>query len=111
MGYTIWPDGVGGEVVEAIYKERQRQEELRRSGKFLWTCAAPEISYAKKLSVLAEEFGELSREVVEHGITEDKYRQEALVMPDHREQHFRKAMREELIQIAAVAAAWAESLK
>lgn len=96
MGYTIWPDGKCGEVVEAIYRERLRQEELKRSGKFTYTCADDGLSNSDKLAVLAEEFGEAARHVVESVI--DAKRLD------------RKKLREELIQVAAVAAAWAESL-
>lgn len=101
--------------------ERERQETLKLSGKFAWTCAdryvgqsvdARPITHAEKLAVLAEEFGEVSREVVEHGITVDKYAADPnlKVMPPHRESHFRAQLRKELIQVAAVCVAWAEAL-
>ena len=114
MGYTIWPDGICGEVVEEVYKERARQERLREAGKFLWTCADPKIDDARKLAVLAEEFGEAAREVTDAMIASDKSRTredrawdeaEAAKIAVHRAK-----LREELIQVAAVAVAWAESL-
>ena len=40
MGYTIWPDGKTGDVLSEVNSERNRQEELVRSGKFLFTCAS-----------------------------------------------------------------------
>lgn len=102
MRFTIWPDGVGGEVVEAIYRERLRQEELKRSGKFKYTCAGHELTHAEKLAVLAEEFGEVAREVTEEVITRTTGRTDSVDR--------RAKIRAELIQVAAVAAAWAESL-
>ena len=49
---------VQGRVIREIVRERERQEELKNSGKFLWTCADPAIANPRKLAVLAEEFGE-----------------------------------------------------
>lgn len=110
MGYTVWPDGPAGDVIEKVYRERLRQSELMRAGKFKWTCAILGIPYDRKLAVLAEEFGEVSKQVVEHGITADKYKDEGVVMPRHRERYFRERLRKELIQVAAVCVAWVESL-
>jgi hypothetical protein len=110
MGYTIWPDGVGGDVLQEIHRERFRQEDLQPKGKFPWTCAAPSVSDEAKLAVLAEEFGEVAREVTEQLIDrgrrvrdEDEIEARALAAS-------RRKIREELIRVAAVAAAWAESL-
>jgi len=79
-----------------IYKERLRQEELKAAGRFSFTCADDGLSLGEKLAVLGEEFGEVARAVLEamekvndvHGVN----------------------LRKELIQVAAVAMAWAESL-
>lgn len=106
MGYTIWPDGYGGDVLSMIHRERHRQDELKRSGKFHWTCADLKdregvsgivISDEAKLAVLAEEFGEVSKLVVE-GIIDPIDRRDVDVLCT------------ELVQVAAVAAAWAEAL-
>lgn len=97
MGYTIWPDGPAGEVVEAIYKERRRQDDLKREGRFAYTCADPELTHGQKLAVLIEEVGEVARAISEDAdVAHDKHGVE---------------LRKELIQVAAVAAAWAESLR
>ncbi len=80
-------------VLAEIADERARQEQLMRDGKFSFTCASPLCTGRDKLPVLGEEFGEVCREVCE----------------DQRP-HARKRLRTELIQLAAVAAAWAESL-
>lgn len=96
----------------AVQKERERQEELKKAGKFLWSCAdnfvmvsgqERHITEAEKGVVLGEEFGEAMREVTDAIIALDK-------------QDFAQAesnlssLRKELIQVAAVAVAWVESL-
>ena len=96
MGFTVWPDGVGGDVLCSIHNERARQEELRRQGKFPHTCASVVLSHAEKFAILGEEFGEVARHVTEGVI--DPARVDVM------------KLREELIQVAAVAAGWAESL-
>jgi hypothetical protein len=99
-------------IYTQIAMERSRQEELKRSGKFLWTCASSGVSYEKKLAVLGEEFGEVSNLVVEHGIATDKYAADPSLqsMPAHRQDHFRKELIKELIQVVAVCVAWVEAL-
>lgn len=74
---------------DAIRAERERQEELRRSGKFKWTCADPAASPHHKMTVLAEEFGEVANAVLEHDDAQ---------------------LWDELVQTAAVAVAWLEGL-
>jgi hypothetical protein len=122
MGYTIWPDGPVGEALADIHKERARQEQLRREGKFLWTCSDPTVNNAKKLAVLAEEFGEASREVVEELIASDKSAKSLLDLTakalldltgrvhDEEAKAARERLRKELVQVAAVCVAWLESL-
>ena len=97
MGYTIWPDGPTGDALSDVNRERERQEELRRAGKFQWTCAAPEPTPEAKYAVLGEEVGEVARHVTE-----------ALIDPKRLNP---AELRKELIQVAAVAVAWAESLQ
>lgn len=115
MGYyKIWHDEPSGEilflrlesfkVIEEVYKERGRQEDLRKAGKFAWTCADPTQSNARKLAVLAEEFGEVAREVTEEIISGDKKD------PDGRIPILKQNIRKELIQVAAVCVAWVEAL-
>lgn len=103
MGYTIWPDGEVGEALQDVYRERVRQDTLQSQGKFPFTCAQDGLSMPEKLAVLAEEFGEVSREVTE-AINVRHLTQEELTKPQT------KRLRDELIQVAAVAVAWAESL-
>lgn len=79
-----------------VAAERARQEVLRESGKFSWTCADESVPDASKLAVLGEEYGEVSREIVE-----------ALIDPARRD---RVKLRAELVQVAAVCVAWCEAL-
>jgi hypothetical protein len=84
------------EVLDAVREERHRQERLRREGRFLYTCASEVMSDGAKCAVLGEEFGEVCRAMLE---------KQKLSNDAHN-----KDLRAELIQVAAVAVAWAESL-
>ena len=87
-------------VLDAISGERKRQERLKSEGRFPHTCADPELNLPQKLAVLAEEFGEVARCVVEaSGLANDKHHPDAM-----------KALRKELVEVAAVCCAWAEAL-
>lgn len=83
-------------ILDAIHRERTRQERLKENGRFRFTCADHGITEAEKLSILVEEVGEVARAVAERAdLVTDKQRGD---------------LRTELIQVAAVATAWAESL-
>jgi NTP pyrophosphatase (non-canonical NTP hydrolase) len=84
------------EIFRAIDIERRLQDRYRDEGRFAYTCASPELSAIEKLTIVAEEFGEVAHEVNE-GIG------------PNREVNVEK-LRKELIQTAAVAVAWVESL-
>ena len=90
---------VADELYADIARERDRQEELRASGKFSATCATARedggMNDFQCFAVLGEEFGEVARAVCEsiEGNIEN-----------------RADLREELIQTAAVAVAWIERL-
>lgn len=75
-------------VLVDVSNERRRQEQLVEDGKFPWTCANLLAPDAYKLAVLVEEVGEVAT---------------ALVVDQSN-------LRLELIQVAAVAVAWAEAL-
>ena len=81
-------------ALELVRDERRRQDGLKAAGRFAFTCAdlAPDLM---KLPILAEEVGEVSRllcEAFQHELDE-------------------KRLREELVQVAAVALAWIEALE
>lgn len=82
-------------VLFSISNERHRQEQLKAAGKFLNTPADSVMTPSETLAVLGEEFGEVAREVAEsvagHPLDADK-------------------LRAELVQVAAVCAAWVERL-
>ena len=102
------------EIIGEIVGELHRQEQLRAAGKFLWTCADPAISNVRKLAVLAEEFGEAAREVTEEMIEYDKSGRATSDIEgsvhDANQAAARGRLRQELIQVAAVAVGWAEAL-
>ena len=74
-------------VLMEIRKERLRQEDLKAAGKFKNTCADPGAT--NRLEILGEEFGEVCRALCEDD---------------------QANLREELIQVAAVALAWVQGL-
>jgi len=76
--------------------EVHRQDDLAREGRFDGTHVMPGGSDLQRLAVLAEEFGEVSIEVCKG------------ILPD--EQVRRVGLREELIQVAAVAIAWVAAI-
>ncbi len=115
MGYLQGYDDEMGEVLADVRKERFRQEELFSKGKFPWACDDPGISDVKKLAVLAEEFGEASKEAAQ---IEEVYDRDARGLPQFKNtaefndevKRRRTLLRAELIQVAAVCVAWCEAL-
>lgn len=95
MGYTVWPDGKLGEILQLVHRERLRQDDLKEEGKFAFTCADQGITHHENYTVLGEEFGEVGHVL-----------NEALGGRVFDMQELRK----ELIQIAAVAVAWVEKV-
>lgn len=77
-------------ALDEVWDERKRQEQLCDGGKFPWTCANRNVDNDKKLKILGEEYGEVCRALCEGDL---------------------KNLKEELIQVAAVAVAWVESLE
>ena len=94
-----WVSNETRHALKEVYRERPRQEDLRRAGKFKATCATRgehELSHSGRLPVLAEEFGEVAKIIVE-----------AIIDPARMNWN---ELRKDLIQVAAVAVAWTESL-
>jgi len=104
------------EVLLEISEERMRQESLKESGKFVFTCADKGLSEAEKLAVLSEEIGEVSKEVVELVIGLSKLMK--LQMSNEARsaaieetiKEYKVKARKELVQVAGVAVAWVEAL-
>lgn len=87
-------------VLIAVGTERKRQEHLKATGKFEFTCADVDMTDYERFAVLGEEVGEVAKEV--------------LTQADRPLAHdtagSRTALRKELVQVAAVAVAWVEAL-
>lgn len=78
------------QVLGEVIAERWRQFQLINSApEDRWDCADPTVEDDRKLAVLTEEVGEVAKAILES-------------KPDE--------LRTELIQVAAVAAAWAEAM-
>jgi hypothetical protein len=88
-------------VMGLLDAERERQEQLRKEGRFLFTLADTAIKDTEKLTVVLREMGEVACAV---NVLGDK--REVLLA-----QQNKAHLREELIQVAACAVAWAESLE
>ena len=88
-------------VFARIANERSRQRELFHAGKITFDCASPLPDANRKLRVLVEEVGEVAQEM-------DRLEN----LRDGRAACFaREDLQEELVQVAAVAVAWLESLE
>ena len=99
------------EILTLVNAERRRQDALVKQRKFSWNCGDSGPPWTEKFLVLEEEVGEVAKEIVEWIISRDKYAADPLSkMPPHREAHFRGRLRTELIQVAAICTAWAETL-
>ena len=83
-------------VVEVeIRLERLRQDLLVRDGTFPFNCSDAGVPSAVKLAILVEEIGEVAKEIYEMQSGYIRY----------------ERLRVELVQVAAVAVAWLESLQ
>jgi hypothetical protein len=77
-------------VARDVVHERERQTAALRRGLLPWDCADPEADKALKLGVLGEEYGEVCKAIIEGQPLSDLYA--------------------ELVQVAAVACAFAEAV-
>ena len=93
------PDHMGY-LLLAIVDERRRQEALKREGRFTHSCADEDMPDHEALAVLIEEVGEAARAMLESG------RGISRANDAHG-----ASLRQELIQVAAVALAWLEKLE
>lgn len=88
-------------TLDLVRAERSRQVRLLEDRKIPFDCADTKASREQKLSVLVEEVGEVARVVCEASQTHDG---DLLGQGEHA-----RKLREELVQVAAVATAWAET--
>ena len=85
-------------VLEQVFKERCRQEQLKRAGAFKHSCADSELNIFEKLAIMMEEVGEVA--------------QAALQVNGLNSAHdSARNLKTELIQVAAVCVAWAECME
>ena len=90
-----WAISLGASMpFDKINDERERQHELFISGHFTFTCASTIVDPTRKLRVLTEEVGEVANAIDELECARDTVA------------HLKK----EIIQVAAVALGWLESL-
>ena len=85
-------------VLEDIRKELIRQEKLKAAGKFKYTAADVECPDLDRLAALMEEIGESATASMEERSTATPRDEKP------------SSLRKELIQVAAVACAWVESI-
>jgi hypothetical protein len=93
------------QILRDVFQERKRQERLRADGKFVATCATmndDQMPESECYVVLGEEFGEVGRAIIEL----DYQHGDAVGASNETVAH----LRAELIQVAAVCAAWVERL-
>lgn len=87
-------------ILTDIGSERKRQEQMKKEGRFLYTCADLEMTNYERFCVLGEEIGEVAREVLTQSERRLARDTEGTL----------SNMRKELIQVAAVATAWVEAI-
>jgi len=86
-------------VLDEVAAERARQHLLLQSGAITFDCADPAIDFRRKFPVLVEEVGEVAQ-ILQNDLPPDSLAAQLLL----------NSLREELLQVAAVAVAMAESL-
>jgi hypothetical protein len=97
-------------VVNLIALERQRQENLFHGGAHHFSVASASVNHDRKLRVITEEIGEVAKEIdLLEAIT--KGQRESADSFSNRLKARREKLRKELVQVAAVAVAWLESLE
>lgn len=93
-------------VLDEIAAERARQVVLLSEGRITHDCANAAVSDDRKLRTATEELGEVAEAI---DLLEQSIQRPAVGRP-HTPDQCRRHLRKELIQLAAVLTAWAESL-
>lgn len=88
-------------VLDTVAAERARQESDKRRGARSLSCAERDVSSAAKLPVLVNALGSAAGEIID--LLDSR-------LPEGTRPYIQRRLREDLIEIAAVAVAWAESL-
>ena len=95
---AVLPDEITRGILDDVWDERNVQY-VKLEQKGLLDCADPTMPHSNKFLVLGEEVGEVANCILEAGFG-------AMT-----QEEFNDALAKELVQVAAVAVAWAESLK
>lgn len=85
----MFNEGAFQAILSKVSDERIRQERLKAAGKFPYTPEDPQCSNQEALTILVEEVGEVARALQEKDV---------------------ENLKDELIQVAAVAVAWVEGI-
>lgn len=85
-------------ILDDVLEERKRQERLVAVGKFKETCASPHMIDSDRFLVLAEEYAEVTTLVTAKAFDREP------------PMDYRRKLRDELVQVAAVAVAWIEAI-
>lgn len=94
----IGPDVLVNRALTLVAAERNRQHELKANGRFRYTPSDHDLTNVARLAMLSEEIGEVARECLSlAGLVSDG-------------NHSGRALRKELVQVAAIAVAWIEIL-
>lgn len=97
-------------VLDRLWLERLRQQELLRAGKLTFNCATAAISPDRKLRVLTEELGEIA-EAIDQLESVTLGRKEFRGAFEARRKGKLAHLRDELTQLTACGIAWLESLE
>lgn len=81
-------------VIGRVSLERDRQEIIHER-----TCASDDVTDAERLAVLVEEVGEIARAILDSVVLDTTPAEQG------------NALRDELVQVAAVAVAWLEHIE
>lgn len=92
-------------VLIDVNGECQRQRILQSEGRFEFTCADVGLSQFEKLAILAEEIGEVAREI----LTQKPLGKAGKALANDTDGTV-AGLRKELVQVAAVAASWVEGI-
>ena len=86
-------------VMARVAAERVRQNELFAEGKIPFNCSSRIVDLNRKLRVLVEEVGEVAEAIDRIELSKPNH----IPARDH--------LRDELVQVAAVACAWLEAME
>lgn len=110
---------IRAQVLNSVWYERERQENLVLTGRFKFTAANPGLKNAERLPMLVGELGEIATQVEQQpdsglmpvDMTDRFDWRKAGLKEFDPEAGTRIGLETELIQLAAIAVAWVEGLR